>query len=221
MTTTSLLSQLEQAGQVQAQLPAVTSLGVGLAAAALVASGAAARHLSVHAHEGAHALMSSGMGHEVQHVRIYWHGGGETKPDKDPGFLEAVVGYLGPSLFGLSAAELIRHGHIVAVLWCAIAGLILLFTQLKGLFSFVSVPLAAALIFVVARYASVGAQVAVAYGIAWVLLLGGIRVIVLRGADAQDAALLRALTRLPSGFWSKLWLSGSVLALAAGAILLI
>ena len=62
---------------------------------------------------------------------------------------------------------------------------------------------------------------AVAYGIAWFLLLSGIRVVLLHGRHAHDAAILRQLTRLPRGVWAGLWLAGSAAALIFGGSLLV
>jgi hypothetical protein len=58
------------------------------------------------------------------------------------------------------------------------------------------------------------------YGLAWLLLLSGVRIILLHGSAAGDAQTLRGLTKIPRGFWSRLWLAGSVAALIFGATLL-
>jgi hypothetical protein len=41
------------------------------------------------------------------------------------------------------------------------------------------------------------------------------------GTKAVDAGVLKELTSLPRGFWRGLWLAGSLLALVAGARLLL
>jgi hypothetical protein len=63
--------------------------------------------------------------------------------------------------------------------------------------------------------------VALAYGIAWFLLLSGIRVVLRHGRDAHDAVVLRQLTRLPPGVWASAWLAGSAAALVFGGSLLV
>lgn len=133
------------------------------------------------------------------------------------GLATTLVGYLGPSLFGLGAAELIALGHIVAVLWLALLALALLLPLLRTVFSVVCVILTGSLLYLVARYATVGAQVAVGYGVAWYLLLSGIRMVIEDGSAADDAGNLAGLTRLPRGFWSRLWLAGCVAALLLGS----
>jgi len=55
-----------------------------------------------------------------------------------------------------------------------------------------------------------------AYGLAWVLLLSGVRVAVGHGIDSLDAALLSVMTRLPRRLWALLWLAGTLLAVAIG-----
>jgi len=70
-----------------------------------------------HARNVASPADNAGPGH-------FWHHGSTTSGG---GFILAgIVGYLGPSAFGLGAAELIRAGHPVAVLWIAVAALALL-----------------------------------------------------------------------------------------------
>ena len=76
-------------------------------------------------------------------------------------------------------------------------------------------------VYLVACYAPLGAQIAVAYGIAWFLLPSGVGVVPQRGRDAIDAIALRELTRLPRGLWAGLWLAGSTAALAIGGGLLV
>ncbi len=63
------------------------------------------------------------------------------------------------------------------------------------------------LIYLVARYAPVGAEVALAYGLAWFLLLSGILVVLADGRGAGDASSLRQRTHVPRGLWVGLWLA--------------
>lgn len=88
-------------------------------------------------------------------------------------------------------------------------------------FGVISVAVTFAALFLIAGFASVGAQVLTAYVLAWFLLMSGIRIIVIHGTEAADAALLRGMTRIPRGFWSRLWLLGAVSALIFGATLLV
>jgi hypothetical protein len=184
----------------------------------------ATKHLDAMAHEGAHAAVGAMFGRRVTSVRLYRNATGDTtlNPARGLGFIIAgIVGYLGPSGFGLAAAELIRIGHSVAVLWLALLLLLILLVPLSWCFGVLSVTCTGLLLFLIARYASVGAQVTAAYGLAWVLLLAGVARVLEHGKGALDATILKQLTMLPLGFWSNLWLAGSLLALVVGGRLLL
>jgi hypothetical protein len=47
-----------------------------------------------------------------------------------------------------------------------------------------------------------------------------VRMTLEHGTSAADAHILRSLTRIPNGFWSRIWLLGSLAALGLGAVLL-
>jgi hypothetical protein len=228
MSRPSLEHQLQQIASVQAHLPAGAAVLTGLAAAAAVTVPwlwPLVRHISLIAHESAHAMIGSGLGHKVGQVRLMRSGDGATvipavrtrSADAAVGF----IGYLGPSVFGLGAAALIWLGHIVAVPWLALATGAALLPLLRGWFSFASVIATGAAIFLVLRYAPAGAQAVLSYGIAWLLLLAGVRVVLQRGSRTSDAERLHQLTGVPRGLWSATWLAGSLAALAAGGRLLI
>jgi hypothetical protein len=218
---------LRRIGQLQPHLPAQTSLVIAVAAAVVMLSAAwpLVRHLSLVAHEGAHAMMGSGLGHRVAGVTLSRDGTGATSiptiSTRGSGVLTALIGYLGPSLFGLAAAELIRIGHIVAVLWLGLLALLMVLPLLRSAFGCLSVLVTGGLLYLVAWRASLGVQIGLAYGIAWFLLLAGVRVVLQRGAGAADADLLRRLTLIPRGFWSGLWLAATAAALVFGARLLL
>lgn len=213
---------------VQAHLPAAASIALGaLALGAMVLPGISGltQHVNTMAHEGAHAAMGSATGQKITGVKLYGNGAGLTTMTSSRsagGVLAGIVGYLGPSAFGLGAAELIRVGHAIVVLWVAIAALAVLgVLARKSAFGVTAVLMTGVLVYAVARYAPVGAQVALAYGLAWFLLLSGVQVVLAHGRDAGDAIILRQLTRMPRGLWAGLWLIGSALALIAGARMLV
>jgi len=227
MSESALAAALDRIGKVQAHLSgpnAVLLAILAVAAAVIPELWLVTRHITVMAHEGAHATMGSALGHRVTGIRFRRNADGETALSGG-GFLgtvtTTVVGYLGPSVFGIGAAELIRIGHIVAVLWAGLGGLVAILATLRWSFGVLTVILTLALLFLVAGFATVGVQVLTAYVIAWFLLVSSVRIIRMRGKEAADAAKLRALTKIPSGFWSNLWLLGSVGALVYGATLLV
>jgi len=133
----------------------------------------------------------------------------------------AAAGYLGPSGFGLGAAELISAGHIVAVLWAAMAALIAVMFMLRHSFGVLTVIVAFVFMLLMAGAANVGVQVLTAYALTWFLLVSGVRIVMIRGPQAADAGILRDITRIPRSFWSGFWLLGTAAALVYGAILLV
>jgi hypothetical protein len=224
----ALAGTLHGITSLQPHLPGSTSVLVGaaaLGAAILPGLSQLTQHVNTMAHEGAYAMVGSAMGRRVTGVTLHGNGEGRTTmaPSRGVGFVAAgIVGYLGPSAFGLGAAKLIQVHHAIAVLWITMAALLLLAVAVRRSgFGLAAVTVLGVAIFAVARYAPVGAEVAVAYGIAWFLLLSGVQVVLSHGRDASDAIALRQLTRVPRGLWAALWLAGSALALVAGARMLV
>ena len=218
---------LSRIGQTQAPLPAAAVVVIGLAALAAVGVQEIwllARHVNTIAHEGAHAIAGSAVGQRIRGVTLQPNATGATAMSggKAAGNVAVgFVGYLGPSAFGLSAAKLIELGHSVAVLWLTLLLLILLLVVLRSVFSFVPVLLIGGLLYIIARYGSVGADSVTAYAVAWFLLLSGVRVVFDHGINAADAGNLAKLTHTRPGWWVWLWLIGSMLALAVGGSLLV
>jgi len=218
---------LSRIGEIQAPLSAAGSVLIGLLALVAVTLQVIwliARHVNTIAHEGAHAMTGSAFGHRIVGVELNPDATGATERSgyKFPGHLTArFVGYLGPSLFGLGAAKLIEVGHSVAVLWLTLLLLILLLFVLRKVFSYVPVIATGLVIYLVARYGSVGAETITAYAIAWFLLLSGVRVVLEDNLDASDAISLASMTHIWRGFWVLLWLAGSIAAVAIGGSLLV
>jgi hypothetical protein len=136
-------------------------------------------------------------------------------------FLFQFFGYLGPSALGVGTAKLIELRHIVAVLWVLLLGLAIIFLVTRG-FAMLCVICTGFLVFLVAWYAPLGMQIAVAYGISWFLLISG-AVIAIRHWQAEegDGKLLKSWIPLPQLLWSLLWLMGCGAGLLFGATLLV
>ncbi len=229
MTASALAASLHRIGQVQSHLSGPVSVLLALMA------GAAAfvpwvwpltRHITVMAHEGAHATMASAVGRKINGIEFKLDARGVTHHSGSAGgmpgsFAITFVGYLGPSAFGVGAAELIRIGYIVAVLWIGLVALIAIMLTMKRSFGIVTVLLALIAIFLVAGFATVEVQVVTAYVVTWFLLVSSIQIIRIRGKNAADAGKLQGMTRIPAGFWSKTWLAGAFAALVFGAIQLV
>jgi hypothetical protein len=220
-------AMLGRIGEIQAPLSAAGSVLIGLLALAVVGVQGIwelTRYADTIAHEGMHAIAGSAMGRQVRSVALKRNGDGETlvtQGGTGGNILIGFAGYLGPSAFGLGAAKLIEVGHSVAVLWLTLLLLVLLLFVLRKAFSYVPVLIVGALLFVVARYASVGMETAVAYGVAWFLLLSGVRKVIYRGTGAADAGMLAGITHIGRAFWVLLWLAGSIAAVAIGGSLLV
>ena len=198
---------------------------VTLVTVAFEVTWAVVRLIGTMAHEGAHALVSSLSGRGVESIKIKPNADGETKTVRGgamPGTVAiGVVGYVGPSAFGLGTAKLIESGFILSVFWVALVLLAVLLLATRWSFAFVAVPAAGALAFFIAKFEPMHTQVIAAYGLAWLLLLSGVRTVVEHGLGAVDARILRDVTHIPRLLWSLLWLAGSLAALVIGGRMLV
>jgi hypothetical protein len=182
-------------------------------------------HFDTMAHEGLHALVAAVLGFELVEVVLDRKANGRTKISAG-GFglrllLFFIVGYLGPSAFGLGGAWLIANGHVIAVLWVAIFLLVLLFLLVSRSFGMFTVPFAVVLLFLLVRWGHLGVEEFIAYLLTWFLLLSGVGTSLRHGAGADDAKELRKRTFLPRHLWALIWILGSLAALLVGGKLLI
>jgi hypothetical protein len=194
-------------------------------------------HSMTLAHEGAHALVASLFGKGIEHIKVHRDGGGATRPKSGAGgmalFGIGLVGYLGPSLFGLLGALLLRAGQPVVVLWISLVFLAIMLLQLANMFGRLAVLLTGAVIFLFARYGSTGAQTVFAFTWIWLLLIGGFRDAIglsqvrrkIREAkkkdDSSDAFQLRKLTYVPATLWVGFFFLATLAALVLGGTILI
>jgi hypothetical protein len=223
----TLQAALSRIGETQAPLPGAVSVFIGFAALAAVVVQEfwlLTRHVNTIAHEGAHAIVGSAVGRKVQGVRLKPDATGATTTAGSKGagnVTTLAVGYVGPSAFGLLAAKMIQFGHSDAVLWVTVLLLAVLLLTVRNAFGFVPVLATGALVYIIARYGSVGADSAVAYGVTWFLLLAGVRAVLDHGVDAKDADTLHGLTKIRPGVWFWLWLVLTFGALALGGSMLV
>jgi hypothetical protein len=207
----------------QVPLSGAEAMLIGLAALAAVGLNVLWRffeHGMVMAHEGAHAAGFAMSLQGNRGIELNPNGTGGTNPPASIGCLgylfAAVLGYLGPSLFGLGAAKMIETGHIVEVLWVALFLLVLLLLTVTTTFGVFAVIVAGGLVFLVVRYTPLEGQIVAAYAITWFLLLSGVRGILMHGAGAVDARILQSKTFIPRFIWFLFWLAGTVIAVAIG-----
>lgn len=208
-------------------LPPVDSILIGLAALALTlipVVRALSGHFSSMGREGAHALLAIFLGFSVAEIALDRHSGGKTKVIAGEGLrlvLVLALGYLGPSLFGLAAAWIIAIGRPVAVLWLAAMLLVLMMFLVARSFGYISVPIAIVVLVAVLHFWHGRPDVFIAYGLAWLLLLSGVRHALVEGIKAEDAHSLRKSTFMPRALWALLWMAGAGAALILGGKLLV
>jgi hypothetical protein len=215
------------------KLPTQAAVLVGLVSLALVALPgfwALLNHFARIAHEGAHAIVGSVLDTRVTGVHLYRKdpegepgGYGETNISNKPGtgFAVAVVGYFGPSGFGLAAAALIAHGLILLVLWTGVVLLAILLPSLRTVFGIAIVFGLGFVLVSIIRSRNPEVEAVTAYGLSWLLLLSGVRTVLDRRAEADDAYEMRRITGLPRGLWYRFWLIGTVAAVVWGSTMLV
>lgn len=207
-------------------LSAGESLLIGLVVAVIVLVplvSAPAEHFWRMTHEGAHALLALILGLTVTEIVLDRHSGGETSIAGEGlrVVLVVLIGWVGPSLFGLGGARLISLGYPVAVLWLLVVLLVGVLFLLRRSFGLFTVPVAIVLFYLILRYAHTESELIATYAVTWLLLLSGVRAAVAHSLRSSEAASLRDRTHLPVHLWSLLWLAGTLAALAVGGKLLI
>jgi Peptidase M50B-like len=216
--------------ELEKPLPAPEVILIGLLAAVVVLVRALweiAGPFETVVHESAHVIAGILTGRTIQGVRIEETGGGSTDmvPRSGCGYgVAAFVGYIGPSAAGLIAAGLISTGRMYAVLWLGLVLLAVMLVTIRNFFGGLVILMCGALLYLVVRYGTAEVETAFAYGVAWFLLISGIRV-ALRAAgrpkDVTDAEILAGMTFLFRWMWCLLWLAGTIAALWVGGRILI
>lgn len=225
-----LSDALSRIGEIQVPLPAPVALSIGMLVF-IALLGTTLWKIATHAvtvvHEGAHAMVGLVAGRKIRRVEINPNGGGSTRIEPPAGFgygVAAFAGYVGPSAAGLLAAWLISTGHMVAILW--LGGLVLaaMVLMVRNFFGGIVILACGALLYLVLRHATAGVETAVAYGVAWFLLLSAPKDALSaakRPKNVADAKILAGMTFLWPSAWCFLWLVGTIAALVAGAALLL
>jgi Peptidase M50B-like len=217
--------------QAVSKLPAPVAVLVGLISLGIVMVPelwALLSHFARIAHEGAHAIVGSVLDSRVTGVHLYRKPRedgtyGETGIRNEPGtgFALTVVGYFGPSGFGLAAAALIAHGLILLVLWTGVVLLAILLLSLRTLFGVALVVGVGFLLLSIVRSKNASVEAVAAYGLSWLLLLSGVRGVWDRRKGSGDADKLREITDVPQRLWFLFWLVGTVAAVIWGSTMLV
>ncbi len=190
------------------------------------------RHVVTIAHEAGHASVATLLGRDVRGIRLHsdtsgltTHSGSATRL---PLALTAFAGYPAPAVLGLGAAALLYAGYSFALLWIVVLLLVLVLVQIRNVYGFLVMVLAVGGSGWLAWAGSDAWRVGVAYGVAWLLLLGAVRAVVelhgsrrAPGGRTSDADALARSTRIPGVVWVGVFWLVTVASAAGGAWLLV
>jgi Peptidase M50B-like len=216
---------------VQQYIPVVgepVAFGIGFVVLVLVAyTGAFADSLVTVTHEGGHmlTLLLTGRGLEKFTLEETSDGmNGETVPAEDGGWLSRVIvffsGYPAPPLAGLGGAYVIADGNSWGVLWIGIVLLAAALLVAAGTTALVITAAALAGVIWAAVAGSPTVQAAVAVGLVWLLLVGGLRQTIVDGSGT-DGQNLSKLTWVPRPVWFGIFLIIAVVSLWVGGRVLL
>lgn len=230
VTPAPLDTMLSRIGEIQTPLPAPAALLVGILVF-VVMLGPTLWKITVHAetvvHESAHALVGLATGRRIRSVTINRNGSGDTMMVPASGFgfgVAAFVGYIGASAAGLIAAGLISRGHTVAVLWLGLLLLAIMLLMVRGFFGGIVILACGSLLYLIIYHTTVGFETAVAYAMAWFLLMSAPKRalgVARKPKEVQDAKVLAQSTFIWPSAWCFLWLVGTIAALVVGGAILV
>jgi hypothetical protein len=204
------------------------AFGIGFVVLVLVAfTGVLADSLVTVAHEGGHMLTDLLTGRGVKRFTLDEKEdrvNGATYPVDEGGWLSQVIvaffGYPAPPLVGLGGAYVIADGNSWGVLWIGIVLLAAALLVAEGTTALVATGAAVGGVIWAVIAGSPSVQAAVAVGLVWLLLIGGLRqVIVDRGGG--DGSNLKKLTWVPVVVWFGVFLIIAVVSLWVGGRVLL
>ncbi len=217
-----------RAGAVQPVPDARVVLGTGLVALLLVlgpATWPTVRLGVTVAHEAGHALVAVAVGRRLQGIRLHADTSGVTlsrgRPT-GPGMIATLAaGYLTPAAVGVGAALLLAAGRGVAMLWLLVLILAALLIWVRNGYGALTIVVAGAGLALITWYGEPPVQSALAYLVAWMLLLAAPRPVAeligagRRRSRSSDPDQLARLTPVPAFAWCV----GLLLANLAGLML--
>ncbi len=176
-------------------------------------------------HEAGHMVVAAVTGRRINHFQVFRPGEGVTYSAKrgwgPSRILGSAAGYTAPPLVGLGGAALLATGRARPLLWTAVVLLVLALVKAEREWTTFLVLISAAAIGYVAIYGSALLQAAVAAGVVWLLLFGGIRHAAESGTgDTSDAAQLARDTLIPRKAWKTAFVVVGVVCLWRAILLL-
>ncbi len=189
------------------------------------------RFVSVIPHEGGHATVGKLLFQRIKQIRFQPDGGGVTEFDPPIPWLFDILltaaGYLGPSMFGLLAAEMLVRGWTDMVLWGSLLFLLAMLLAVRGIVGWITVPGLMVVIGYIAVKVDPPLQLLYTHMWVWFLLIAPVEEMLIfleakgYNRDKTDVAVLRRLTLLPRELWTLILLAGTIAALVYGARLLL
>ncbi|GLZ34670.1 membrane protein [Lentzea sp. NBRC 105346] len=184
------------------------------------------------AHEGGHALMAVVTGQRLEKITMHAFTGGATHiKNPSPGlrwFVTALAGYPAPPLLGLGAAHLVVRDQVRPMLMLCIGLLAVTFLHSRGWFAPLVVVVIGGLVYLATWRVSQQTREAIGYGIAWFLLIGGLRAVSVlhslhrsKQGKGSDATELKELTAVSARFWVFLFYVVAIGALYLGGRVLL
>jgi hypothetical protein len=177
------------------------------------------------AHEGGHMAMGVVTGHRIYSFEVKDHTAGVTSLTNKgwgPGrVLTGAAGYTAPPLLGLGGAALLDAGAVRPLLWTVVVLLVLALVKAEKEWTTFVVLLSGAAIGYAAIYGSPVLQAALAAGVVWIMLFGGVRDAVESGTgNTSDAAHLARDTLIPRAAWKAAFIVVALVCLWNGFLLL-
>ena len=176
-------------------------------------------------HEGGHVAANALTGRRIHYFEVSEGGAGVTvSTDRGWGparILVSAAGYTAPPLLGLGGATLLARGAVQPLLWTAVVLLVLALPKAEREWTTALVLLSVVATGYTAIYGSVALQGAIAAGLVWLLLFGGVRSAVESStADISDAAALARNTLIPRIVWKAGFVALALYCLWQGFVLL-
>lgn len=204
--------------------PIVASAAVAAGLLVLLARTAVDPVLSL-VHEGGHMAVGTLTGLRVLHFRINDVGSAETAfvpmrwgPAR---ILMGIAGYAAPPLVGLGGAALVAAGRVTWALWIAVVVLVLALTKADKEWTTGALLVLIAAVGYVAVTGTPLLQAALASGLVFVLLLGGLVDAVGQTVDdSSDAGKLAHDTWIPRALWRWGFIALALYCLWHGFLLL-